>query len=66
MNLADLFPTRTQWWVSKIESNIRRDTYVTTTLRDQGWTVIRLWESDVLADPTAAARRVLDAVGDHR
>ncbi|MFN2495901.1 MAG: very short patch repair endonuclease [Pseudonocardiaceae bacterium] len=60
-SLADLFPTRTRWWVEKIEANMRRDREVTTTLREQGWTVIRLWESDVLADPDAAAQRVLDA-----
>ncbi len=59
-SLADLFPTRTEWWVAKIEKNMRRDREVTSTLREQGWTVIRLWESDVLADPAAAAQRVLD------
>lgn len=60
-SLAELFPTRTQWWVAKIEANMRRDRVVTTTLREQGWTVIRLWESDILADPAAAAQHVLDA-----
>lgn len=60
-SLAELFPSRTEWWVAKIEANMRRDREVTTTLREQGWTVIRLWESDILADPTAAAQRVLDA-----
>lgn len=60
-SLAELFPTRTQWWVAKIEANMRRDHEVTSTLRAQGWTVIRLWESDILADPTAAAQHVLDA-----
>jgi DNA mismatch endonuclease, patch repair protein len=60
-SLAELFPTRTQWWVAKIEANMRRDREVTTTLREQGWTVIRLWASDILADPEDAAQRVLDA-----
>lgn len=59
-SLAEMFPTRTEWWVAKIESNMRRDREVTTTLREQGWTVIRIWESDVLADPALAAQRVLD------
>ncbi|MBV9030207.1 MAG: very short patch repair endonuclease [Pseudonocardiales bacterium] len=60
-SLAELFPSRTQWWVAKIEANMRRDHEVTTTLREQGWTVVRLWESDILADPDAAAQRVLNA-----
>lgn len=59
-SLAEMFPTRTEWWVAKIETNMRRDREVTTTLREQGWTVIRIWESDVLADPALAAQRVLD------
>lgn len=60
-SLAELFPNRTQWWVAKIEANMRRDREVTTALREQGWTVIRIWESEVLADPDAAALRVLGA-----
>ncbi|MCA1703829.1 MAG: very short patch repair endonuclease [Actinobacteria bacterium] len=60
-SLAELFPTRTEWWVEKIKANMRRDHEVTTKLREQGWTVIRLWESEVLADPDGAAQHVLDA-----
>ncbi|MGH3833827.1 MAG: DUF559 domain-containing protein [Pseudonocardiaceae bacterium] len=39
---------------------MRRDREVTSTLRAQGWTVIRLWASDILADPDTAAQHVLD------
>lgn len=60
-SLAELFPTRTEWWVAKIEANMRRDRDVTSALLRQGWTVVRLWESEVLADPALAAQRVLDA-----
>jgi len=60
-SLAELFPTRTEWWVAKIETNMRRDREVTSTLQQQGWTVVRLWESEVLAEPALAAQRVLDA-----
>lgn len=59
--LADLFPTRTDWWVAKIERTMRRDAEVNAELLAAGWTVVRLWEHDVLADPAAAASRVLDA-----
>lgn len=54
-SLAELFPTRTQWWVDKIERTMRRDREVTRTLREQGWTVVRLWEHDVLLDPDRSA-----------
>lgn len=63
-SLAELFPSRTQWWVAKIERTAQRDREVTATLREQGWTVLRLWEHDVLRDPDGCARTVLEAV-DH-
>ena len=62
-SLAELFPTRTEWWVAKIERTIARDREITEKLQRDGWTVIRLWEHDVLADPNAAARQVLKSVG---
>ncbi|HTK67363.1 MAG TPA: very short patch repair endonuclease [Pseudonocardia sp.] len=61
-SLADLFPTRTEWWVAKIERTVERDREVTAGLREQGWTVVRLWEHDILRDPDGCARSVLDAV----
>jgi len=62
-SLADLFPSRTEWWVAKIERNIARDRQVTETLQREGWTVVRMWEHDVLADTAAAACTVLEAIG---
>ncbi len=61
--LADLFPSRTEWWVAKIERNRARDREVTERLQREGWIVVRLWEHDVLLDPDAAARKVLQAAG---
>jgi DNA mismatch endonuclease (patch repair protein) len=60
--LADLFPTRTEWWVAKIERNMRRDEEVNAGLSAQGWTVVRVWESDVLRNPQQAADKVLAAL----
>jgi DNA mismatch endonuclease (patch repair protein) len=61
-SLAELFPTRTDWWVAKIERTAERDREVTAALREQGWTVLRLWEHDVLRDPDGCARTVLEAI----
>lgn len=57
--LAAMFPTRTEWWVNKIERNVTRDREVNRQLADQGWRVLRIWASDVLRDPDRAATRVL-------
>lgn len=61
-NLADVFPNRTAWWVEKIESNVRRDREVDRQLTAGGWRVVRIWASDVLADPDAAASVVMEAL----
>lgn len=61
-SLEELFPNRTEWWATKIRRNMARDQEVTKNLISAGWTVVRLWESDVLADPASATRSVLDAL----
>jgi len=60
--LEDMFPNNTEFWTKKIRRNIERDREVTARLAEEGWTVVRLWESDILADPDAAATKVLDAL----
>ena len=50
--------TNRPYWIEKLTKNARRDDQVTATLEQEGWTVLRFWESDVLADLTAAADAV--------
>jgi DNA mismatch endonuclease, patch repair protein len=61
-SMAEMFPTNTDFWVKKITRNIERDTEVNARLRSEGWTVVRLWESDVLRSPDAAAILVQEAI----
>lgn len=46
------------YWRERFEKNIERDDRVTSALRNSGWTVVRLWESEVLADVEASADRM--------
>jgi DNA mismatch endonuclease (patch repair protein) len=41
------------YWIPKIETNINRDRRITRTLQEEGWCVIRVWETDVLRDVSA-------------
>ena len=43
------------YWVSKIAYNRERDERNNVRLAELGWRVLRLWETDVLRDPEAAA-----------
>lgn len=47
-----------EYWLAKIGRNVERDREQTKQLTEQGWLVIRLWETDVLRDPGAAASHV--------
>ncbi len=53
---------RGPYWDAKIAGNVARDERVNRELESAGWLVVRIWDLDVLADPAAAARRVLDAL----
>lgn len=55
-----------RYWVSKIKGNVDRDRRVDKLLRGCGWELLRLWESDVRADPELAARAVLQAIRSRR
>jgi DNA mismatch endonuclease (patch repair protein) len=36
-----------EYWINKINRNIKRDKFVTKRLETNGWTVIRLWEHEL-------------------
>lgn len=39
-----------EWWVQKLEMNVKRDRETDSTLRALGWRVYRVWEhEDMLA-----------------
>lgn len=50
------------YWVEKIKTNVARDQRNERELRALGWTVVRLWETEILKDPSAAADAVAQAI----
>lgn len=65
-SLADLFPTRTEWWIAKIERNMQRDREVTDALTKAGWLVVRVWESRVLSETDAVVAEISELVRGRR
>lgn len=47
------------FWKEKILRNIRRDKDVNASLRKEGWTVMRFWESSIKKDPKKAVNQVI-------
>jgi DNA mismatch endonuclease, patch repair protein len=44
------------FWEKKLGNNVRRDRLVTRTLRDRGWTVVRVWEHELRTPRTVLGR----------
>lgn len=53
---------RGPYWDAKIAGNVQRDGRVNAELAGRGWTVMRLWDRDVLRDPPGAAALVGQAL----
>lgn len=47
------------YWMAKIAANIARDKRNTRQLQQLGWRVLRVWETDILKNPGAVARRIV-------
>ncbi len=50
------------YWIDKFTKRVARDDEVDAKLEEEGWTVLRLWESEVVADLETAANLVEEAV----
>jgi DNA mismatch endonuclease (patch repair protein) len=46
------------YWVEKIKANIDRDKARNVALTRQGWTVVRVWETDIRRDAEGQATRI--------
>ncbi len=47
---SDTVDTNKKFWIDKIRQNQERDLKQTIQLRDEGWTVLRFWGSDIKKD----------------
>ena len=51
--------THEHFWNEKIKRNRERDLEYTIRLRDEGWTVLRLWESDIRNDLEKCVQQIM-------
>lgn len=59
---ANIRGKRQDWWVAKLTRTVERDLGVSERLHHDGWRVLRLWESEVNENVSAAADKVAAAV----
>lgn len=55
-----------EFWLAKIERNMRRDAEVTARLKTDGWTVYRFWSRDIAKSPDMAAEKIQRAIHEKR
>ena len=51
-----------RFWDEKIKRNRERDLEYTIRLRDEGWTVLRFWESDIRNDLDGCVKQITDII----
>ncbi|MEE0875407.1 MAG: very short patch repair endonuclease [Ruminococcus sp.] len=51
-----------EYWIEKIEENIARDKRNNDSLNEQGWSVIRFWEKEVLKDPDGCVEKIITLI----
>jgi len=54
---------KAEYWVPKINRNVRRDKANTAALLHQGWSVLRFWESDIKFRLQQCVDLTLQAIG---
>lgn len=54
--------TRAEFWRAKISKNRERDRRVTSTLKSNGWVVVRIWEHEIEQNTRGAVSRIRELV----
>jgi DNA mismatch endonuclease (patch repair protein) len=55
--------TNKGFWKDKLARNVERDRYVNEMLLEQGWLVLRFWESDIKKDLDSCVKVIFQYMG---
>ncbi|MBR4696093.1 MAG: very short patch repair endonuclease [Selenomonadaceae bacterium] len=59
-NPGEQIATRQGYWQKKLSRNVERDREVNDALTEQGWLVLRFWESDIVRDLEGCVKEILE------
>lgn len=54
--------SRRDFWLPKIERNVKRDDESFRILRKEGWKVVRIWEHDIRKNPNYAIGKIIKSI----
>ncbi len=55
-----------EYWQKKIRRNIERDQENTKKLENEGWLVLRFWESQIKKDPNTCIEMIIQSYNDRK
>jgi len=55
---------KNDFWIEKIENNRKRDKKISRYLKQEGWTVVRIWEHKIKRSKKKAIFQVIKVVGE--
>ena len=58
-NPGEQIASNQEYWVKKLSRNVERDREVNDTLTEEGWLVLRFWESDIKKDLDGCVNEVM-------
>ncbi len=61
-NRKNDFKSNQTFWIPKIERNMERDKKVTSSLEEQGWTVIRFWGKEIKKNTDGCVDKILETI----
>lgn len=61
-NPGEQIGTNQAFWRKKLKDNVARDRDVNMELTEQGWLVLRFWESDVKKDVDSCVAQILEYI----
>ncbi len=53
------------FWIPKIERNMQRDRFNNQTLKEQGWKVIRFWDSQIKDQPGKCVAQIISYIEEY-
>ena len=54
--------TNYEFWMNKINSNVKRDKEVNSRLKSDGWIVLRFWEHQVRKEPEEVINKIAEVL----
>lgn len=56
--------TNKEFWINKIQKNVDRDIMINTILREEGWIVLRFWETEIKKNINMCVERISDQISE--